>query len=86
MSTVEEEALRDKILDAYKVVCICNKIKKGTIEKAIAQGARTVADVKRVTRAGTGPCGAKRGGITRCNPVVREILAQARQRDSDPSA
>jgi len=86
VSNADDEALRDKILDAYKVVCICNKIKKGTIEKAIAQGARTVADVKRMTRAGSGPCGAKRGGITRCNPVVREILAKVKQRDADRSA
>ena len=70
----EDDALRQRILDSYKIVCICNKIKKGTIEKAIANGARTFADVKRATRAGTGPCGAERGGITRCAPVVKEML------------
>lgn len=74
----DDDALRDKILDSYKVVCICNKIKKGTIEKAIANGARTLADVKRATRAGTGPCGVARGGVTRCAPVVREMLEKAR--------
>jgi NAD(P)H-nitrite reductase large subunit len=76
----DDEALRQKILDSYKVVCICNKIRKGTIEKAIRSGASTIADVKRMTRAGTGPCGTQsgRGGITRCDPIVREMLAKAR--------
>lgn len=76
--TSDDEALRQKVLESFKVVCICNKIKKGTIEKAIANGARTLADIKRMTRAGTGPCGAARGGITRCTPVVREMLEKAR--------
>lgn len=70
----DDDALRQKILDSYKVVCICNKIKRGTIEKAIANGARSFVDVKRVTRAGTGPCGAERGGVTRCAPVIKEML------------
>ncbi len=78
MGSPEEDALRAKVLDSFKVVCICNKIKKGTIEKAIAQGARTLGDIKRATRAGTGPCGAKRGGVTRCTPVIKEMLEKAR--------
>ncbi len=77
--SADEEALRAKVLDSFKVVCICNKIKKGTIQKAIARGASTLGEVKRATKAGTGPCGAKRGGVTRCAPVVREMLEQAKQ-------
>ncbi len=76
----DEDALREKVLDSFKVVCICNKIKKGTILKAIARGAKTVGDVKRLTRAGTGPCGTQNGGVTRCAPVVREMLEEAKQR------
>jgi len=76
--TSDEDALRDRILESYKVVCICNKIKKGTIEKAIANGAKTLGDIKRVTRAGSGPCGVERGGVTRCTPVLREMLDKAR--------
>ena len=37
--------------------------------KAIAGGARTIDEVRRRTRAATGPCGA-----TRCGPVIREML------------
>ncbi|MGD9763235.1 MAG: (2Fe-2S)-binding protein [Candidatus Binatia bacterium] len=65
----DDDALRRAIIDSYKVVCICNKIRKGVIEKAIRSGATSFADVKRRTRAGTGPCGAER-----CGPVIRGML------------
>ncbi len=82
--TSEEDALRAKVLDSFKVVCICNKIKKGTILKAIAGGAKNLGDVKRATRAGTGACGTQRGGVTRCTAAIREMLEEAkRARDLD---
>ena len=65
------ERLRREIVDSYKIVCICNKIRKGVIEKAIRGGARTFEDVKRRTRAGTGDCKAER-----CGPVIRDLLAK----------
>lgn len=68
----DEDALRQRILDSYKVVCICNKIRKGVIEKAIRNGARTLDDVRRRTRACTGPC-----SPNRCGPVIRAMLAEA---------
>lgn len=70
----EEDARTRAILDSYKVVCICNKIRKGVIEKAIRNGARTLEDIRRRTRAGTGPC-----SPNRCGPVIREMLAKAAQ-------
>ncbi len=75
--SADEEALRAKVLDSFKVVCICNKIKKGTIQKAIARGAGTFAEVKRATRAGSGPCGIERGGVTRCTEPIRQMLDDA---------
>ncbi len=69
MNDDDEEALRRAIVDSYRTVCICNKIRKGVIEKAIRGGARSFDDVKRRTRAGTGPCGSKR-----CGPVIRRML------------
>ncbi|MGH7790614.1 MAG: (2Fe-2S)-binding protein [Candidatus Binatia bacterium] len=65
----DDDAVRRAIIDSYKVVCICNKIRKGVIEKAIRGGAQSFADVRRRTRAGTGDCGA-----TRCGPVIRAML------------
>ncbi len=68
----EEEARTRAILDSYKVVCICNKIRKGTIEKAIRAGAKTLDDIRKRTRACTGPC-----TPNRCGPVIRDMLARA---------
>ena len=67
----DDDAVRRAIIESYKIVCICNKIRKGVIEKAIRSGARTFQDVQRRTRAGTGDCKAER-----CGPVIREMLAK----------
>lgn len=67
----DDDAVRRAIIDSYKLVCICNKIRKGVIEKAIRGGARTFDDIKRRTRAGTGDCKAER-----CGPVIREMLGK----------
>ena len=64
-----DDALRRSIIESYKVVCICNKIRKGVIERAIGGGAKSLADVQRRTRAGTGDCHAER-----CGPVIRAML------------
>jgi NAD(P)H-nitrite reductase large subunit len=65
----ELERRRQEVIDGYKVVCICNKIRRGVIQKAIAGGAKTLDDVRRRTRAATGPCGAQR-----CGPVIARML------------
>ena len=70
----DEDALKQKTLDSYKIVCICNKIRKGVIEKAIRGGARSLDDIRRRTRACTGPC-----TPNRCGPIIREMLAKAAQ-------
>lgn len=71
----DDDALKQAILDSYRIVCICNKIRKGTIEKAIRAGARTLDDVRRRTRACTGPC-----TPNRCGPVIRQMLEDAARR------
>jgi bacterioferritin-associated ferredoxin len=63
------ERRRREVIESYKVVCICNKIRRGVIEKAIAGGATTLDEIRRRTRAATGPCGAKR-----CGPVIAGML------------
>ncbi len=73
--SAEDDAVRRAVIDAYQVICLCNKIRKGVIEKAIRNGAATFDEVKRRTRAGTGPCEA-----TRCGPVIRAMLGQKRWR------
>jgi len=69
----KEEERRDRaVIESYKIVCICNKIRRGVIQRAIDGGASSVADVQRRTRAATGPCGSKR-----CGPVIRRMLRGA---------
>lgn len=67
----DDDPIRRAIIESYAIVCICNKIRKGVIEKAIRGGARSFEDIKRRTRAGTGDCKAER-----CGPVIRQMLAK----------
>ena len=69
LSEDELERRRLAVIESYKVVCLCNKIRRGVIQKAIESGARSIDEIRRRTRAATGPCGA-----TRCGPVIREML------------
>jgi NAD(P)H-nitrite reductase large subunit len=65
----ELERRRQEIVEGYKIVCICNKIRRAVIDKAIAGGATSLDEIRRRTRAATGPCGA-----TRCGPVIARML------------
>lgn len=53
-----------------KTVCRCNNIKYRTIERAIREGARTVADIATKTGATTGHCGGS------CTPDILAMLAE----------
>ena len=59
------------LIDAYKIVCLCNKIRKGIITKALLRGAKDLASINRRTGTGSGPCGGRR-----CGPMIREILGE----------
>lgn len=63
------KAREQAIIDGYRPICLCNKIRKGIIVKAIQAGAKTFEMVSRRTGAGTGPCGA-----ARCGPMIRGML------------
>jgi NAD(P)H-nitrite reductase large subunit len=71
MADDDAERRRQEIIDSYKIVCICNKIRRGVIQNVIASGARSLDEIRRKTRAATGPCGAKR-----CGPVIAGMLAR----------
>ena len=51
-------------------ICRCEEVALGAVEQAIAEGARTLDDVKRRTRAGMGLC----QGIY-CAPELADVLA-----------
>ena len=65
------KAREQAIIDSYRPICLCNKIRKGIIVKAIQAGARTFQEISRRTGAGTGPCGA-----ARCGPMVCGMLGE----------
>ena len=58
--------------NADKIVCRCEDITESEILEAIAQGATTADEVKRLTRAGMGHC----QGRT-CRRLVNQMLAKA---------
>ena len=53
-----------------KTVCRCNNIKYRTIERAIREGATTVAAVADRTGATTGHCGGS------CTPDIQDMVAE----------
>jgi len=59
------------IIEAYRPICLCNKIRRGAIVNAIKRGAETFEKIRRLTGVGTGPCGAQR-----CGPMVRAMLGE----------
>ncbi|MBB5336284.1 (2Fe-2S)-binding protein [Pectinatus brassicae] len=72
---MEDEALRQKVLDKMTRVCLCKVINRATMKKAIANGADTVEKVKKATGAGSGPCHGRR-----CTPKIEELLKQSQQK------
>lgn len=72
----ESEVREDDI-----IVCRCEDVTLGEIRKAIREGATTLDEVKRITRAGMGPCHGRTcrllvaGEIARhCGKHVSEVL------------
>ncbi len=53
------------------IVCRCEEITLKDIEKAIKKGADTIQDVKKITRAGMGPCQG-----TTCYKIISKIINQ----------
>ncbi len=54
-----------------RIVCRCEEVLESEIRDAIRSGARTLEDVKRLTRAGMGLC----QGST-CQRIIASILAE----------
>jgi NAD(P)H-nitrite reductase large subunit len=68
---LEKKAKEQAIIDNFRPICLCNKIRKGVVVKAIQAGANTFEMVSKRTGIGTGPCGAKR-----CGAAVRGLLGE----------
>ncbi len=67
-----------EIKDRYVKVCICKSISKGTIKNAIKEGATTLSEIKRKTRAGSGSC---RG--SRCQDKILALIEEAKNEQAE---
>ena|GEM_PF-632757 len=68
---LEQKAREQAVIENFKPACLCNKIRKGTVLKAIQAGAKTFEQVSKRTGVGTGPCGGRR-----CGSMVRGMLGE----------
>lgn len=59
----------ERIIDGLKPICLCKGIKKRAFLDHIKAGLRTVEELKKATKAGTGSCKGKR-----CTPRIIELL------------
>lgn len=59
-----------------EIVCRCEEVAKTEILKALEDGAQTVNDIKRLTRAGMGLCQART-----CGSLVAALIAQRTGRE-----
>ena len=67
----QQDAKAQAVIENLKPACLCNKIRKGTVLKAIQGGAKTFEQVSKRTGVGTGPCGGRR-----CGSLVRGMLGE----------
>ena len=65
------------------IVCRCERVTAGEIRKLIREGVRDINEIKAVTRAGMGSCGAKT-----CTPLIHRLFREegvARRGDRRPA-
>jgi assimilatory nitrate reductase electron transfer subunit len=55
------------------LICFCHGVSEAEIRRAIAEGARSIADIQAKTKASTG-CGG-------CGPELEKILAEALEKE-----
>lgn len=58
-------------MDKMTKVCICRGISRHTIKKAIADGAKTIDEVRKKTGATTGSCQGRR-----CKPKILDLIEE----------
>lgn len=71
-----DEKKRQEIMDKLTKVCICKSIPRSVFKKAIANadGNITLEELRRITGAGSGPCGGKR-----CTPKILDLIEEYRR-------
>jgi NAD(P)H-nitrite reductase large subunit len=62
---------QQEIIEGLKPICLCKSVKKRVFLKHIAEGKRTLQELRSATGAGSGPCGGKR-----CTPKILAMLEE----------
>lgn len=65
-----EPILPDKMADEA-MVCLCERVTAGEVRKLIREGITDLNEIKSITRAGMGPCGAKT-----CETLIKGLLRE----------
>lgn len=61
--------INQDVLDKLTKVCICKAIPRSKIKAAIKSGAKNVAEVQKITGAGSGNCKGNR-----CTPKIQALI------------
>lgn len=69
ISEIEEKYV--EIMPDEAIICRCERVTAGEIRKLIKEGLRDINEIKTITRAGMGPCGAKT-----CTPLVHKLFRE----------
>lgn len=64
--------LQDELADADTLICRCEGVARAAVEQSLSDGAGHVGAIKRVTRAGMGPCQGRY-----CTPVIAAMVARS---------
>ena len=65
-----DAVIPDKMPDEA-MICLCERVKAGDIRKLIHSGVTNLNQIKAITRAGMGPCGAKT-----CENLILQLLRE----------
>jgi sarcosine oxidase subunit alpha len=71
LETAEPMAHYVERISADTVICRCERVTAGEIRKLIREGVRDINEIKAVTRAGMGSCGAKT-----CTPLIHRLFRE----------
>lgn len=71
ISAALPEVVMPERLEDDALVCICERVTAGEVRKLIREGITDVNQIKAITRAGMGPCGAKT-----CTNLINQLLRE----------
>jgi NADPH-dependent 2,4-dienoyl-CoA reductase/sulfur reductase-like enzyme/Fe-S-cluster-containing hydrogenase component 2/bacterioferritin-associated ferredoxin len=66
-----EKAILPDLNENEAMICLCERVTVSDVEKVIEQGITDLNQIKAITRAGMGPCGAKT-----CDVLIKQVLRQ----------